>query len=254
MKKGHFYNPPPSDTIIYTSKSPENRDFQPICETFVKLKKNGKLLQKLGLLDTKYLHKRNNIYYFSLKIKNQVIKKSLHNDDFVYSNLLKYKIINIIKERFKTERELEMFDNPLNSTYTIHKIGNSISLEAENEEEERLLTEITDTIINKIKRLKNSGFNVEILQDKKKDNLTIDICFTKFYKIQEKKQDEKYLIKYRQVRDLLFMFFEKNKSIRDITPNNVVEFVDFLLNIPKNHIHIKELKNKDLKTLILKNS
>lgn len=228
--------------------------FPSTCETFVKLKKVRNFLTKLNLLNTKYLYKRNDIYYFCVKIDNQVIKKSLFNNDYVYSNLLKYKIINLVKQKILNDKELNMFDNPFNKTYTIHKIGNSISLEAESEEEEKLLPEIADTIVNKIKRLRNAGFSVEILEDKKKDKLTIEKCFNQFYKLNEKKLQSDYLTKFRQVRDLLFMYFGKNKSIRDITPNEVVEFVDFLLSFPSNYIHIEELKDKDIKSLILRNS
>jgi len=73
-------------TINYTPQTPTNRDFQPLCETYEKLKKSEKLLKKLGLLDNKYLLKRSNTYYFVIKINNSVIKKSLHTSNFVYSN------------------------------------------------------------------------------------------------------------------------------------------------------------------------
>ena len=67
------------------------RDIEGSCETYVKLKKVEKLLRKYGFLNNKYLYKRNNTYYFSIKIGNQVLKKSLHSDNFLISNILKYK-------------------------------------------------------------------------------------------------------------------------------------------------------------------
>ena len=68
-------------TIYNTSQTPKNRAFPELCETFGKLKQIGKLLKQNNLLNTKYLYLRSNTYYFVLKVKNRVFKKSLKTDN-----------------------------------------------------------------------------------------------------------------------------------------------------------------------------
>jgi hypothetical protein len=75
---------------------PINRTFPELCETFGKLKQIGKLLKQYNLLNSKYLYLRNNTYYFVLKVKNRVFKKSLKTDNYIYANILKYKILRYL--------------------------------------------------------------------------------------------------------------------------------------------------------------
>jgi integrase len=219
----------------------------------VKLKRVRNQLETLGLLNSKYLYKRNDIYYFCVKIDNQVVKKSLFNNDFIYSNLLKYKIINNIREKFMEDKELNFYNNPFRKDFTIQRSGNTISVAPENQEEEQLLTEITSTIINKIKRLKNAGYNVSF-EEESKNKRTLKESFEKFYSIMEKKHNEKYLTKFRQIRDLLYLYFGETKDITKITPINVIDFLDFLLSIPLDYKNIDKLKGKNIKVLIEKKS
>ena len=83
----------PIRTMIFNQQTPKNQTFKPICETYEKLKLIEKQLGRMNLLNNKYLYKRNSIYYFSIKLNNQTIKKSLQTTNFVYANILKYKII-----------------------------------------------------------------------------------------------------------------------------------------------------------------
>jgi len=75
---------------------PINRTFPELCETFVKLKQIGKLLKQYNLINSKYLYLRSNTYYFVLKVKNKVFKKSLKTDNYIYANILKYKIMRYL--------------------------------------------------------------------------------------------------------------------------------------------------------------
>jgi hypothetical protein len=83
-------------TTNYTSQTPKNRASLELCETFGKLKQIGKLLKQYNLLNTKYLYLRNDTYYFVLKVKNRVFKKSLKTDNYIYANILKYKILRYL--------------------------------------------------------------------------------------------------------------------------------------------------------------
>ncbi|KIM09935.1 MAG: hypothetical protein KU29_01400 [Sulfurovum sp. FS06-10] len=77
----------PLDTTQFTSKTTINTDFQPLCETFGKLNLIEKQFKKFNLLDDKYLLKRNNVYYFVLRLNNTTIfKKSLKTNNYLYGN------------------------------------------------------------------------------------------------------------------------------------------------------------------------
>ncbi len=235
-------------TTKNTPTTPINSDFSGLSETFGKLKKIEKLLKKSNLLNNKYLYKRNDIYYFCIKINNQVVKKSLYTNDFLYSNVLKYKIL----KRLKGISMKYNFDT--RGFYSLNTIGNSVILNAENDEKEKLLGEIEKTIKNKINRLKNSGYEVNHIESKNLSKLTLFECFKRFYRTQEHTQHKKYLTKFRQVSKLLFMFFGENRNIQTIEPKEVRDFLDFLLRMPKNVARIKELQGKNIKLLIEKNS
>ena len=74
-------------TINNTSQTPKNRAFPELCETFGKLKQIVKLLKQYNLLNSKYLYLRNDTYYFVLKVKNKVFKKSLKTNNYIYANI-----------------------------------------------------------------------------------------------------------------------------------------------------------------------
>lgn len=58
-------------------------------------------LKKHNLLNSKYLSKINNTYYVFYFKKNENQQFSLKTSDFLIANILKYKIINNIKEEIK---------------------------------------------------------------------------------------------------------------------------------------------------------
>ncbi len=64
-------------------------------ETFGKLNRIEKQLKLLDLYNSKYLLKRNSIYYFVLRVsKTSIIKKSLHTTNYTHAIILKLKIMN----------------------------------------------------------------------------------------------------------------------------------------------------------------
>jgi hypothetical protein len=123
---------------------PINRTFPELCETFGKLKQIGKLLKQYNLLNSKYLYLRNNTYYFVLKVKNKVFKKSLKTDNYIYANILKYKIM-----RYLSMSDLDDFLNYRNM-FILTNSKNGLFLSAENEDEEKFLKNIEKTITTQI--------------------------------------------------------------------------------------------------------
>ena len=100
---------------------PINRTFPELCETFGKLKQIGKLLKQYNLLNSKYLYLRNDTYYFVLKVKNMVIKKSLKTDNYIYANILKYKIMRYLSmsdlDDFLNYRNMFILTNSKNGLF-----------------------------------------------------------------------------------------------------------------------------------------
>ena len=82
-------------TILNNSQTPYSSDFQATRETFEKLNQIEKQLKLLDLYNSKYLLKRNSIYYFVLRVsKTSIIKKSLHTTNYTHAIILKLKIMN----------------------------------------------------------------------------------------------------------------------------------------------------------------
>ena len=119
----------------------------------------------MNLLNNKYLYKRNSIYYFSIKLKNQTIKKSLQTTNFVYANILKYKSI------YRLDK-MDIKYN-LNNMFIVQRAGDNINIIPENEAEKKLLDTVEASANNIVKRLSNKYDNVITNDYDKRVQLTL---------------------------------------------------------------------------------
>ncbi|PNV82955.1 MAG: hypothetical protein C0627_07850 [Sulfurimonas sp.] len=223
---------------------PINRTFPELCETFGKLKQIGKLLKQYNLLNSKYLYLRNNTYYFVLKVKNRVIKKSLKTDNYIYANILKYKIM-----RYLSMSDLDdLFNN--RKTYTLINSKNGLFLSAENEDEEKFLKNIEKTITTQIARESKNNNKIIKVGDEKRDTIKLGSTLKEFLDFKEKTQNEKLLIKYNQVAEYLLIYFGEKQLLQNITRKEANDFRSFLLEVPKFWKNKPELKDKNIKLLV----
>ena len=122
-------------TTVNTSQTPNLSNIQLLSETLGKLKQTEKLLKNLSLYNKKHLLNRNGIYYFVTRLSESIIlKKSLHTSNLIYAIVLKLKILHKLGK-------FNMASNDFKQYQSI-KTKNSITLIAENEQEEKLLAEI----------------------------------------------------------------------------------------------------------------
>lgn len=235
-------------TIQKTLKTPSNHTYNILCETFGQLKKTEKLLKGLNLYNEKYLLCRNGIYYFVLKVNNQVLKKSLKTNNITYAIILREKIlwrISQMEDKFKIH----------NGSYQVFKTNGSITLLPENETEAKLLDEMENTINQKIKRLKKDFPEVISKDIETRSKITLKSSCEEY--IDFKKDtglSDKQVTKYKQALDFLIVYFGAKKAVKDITSKDANDFRSFLLKVPKNYSQKKEFKDKDIKVLIEKKS
>jgi len=229
---------PSLDTTNHTPRTPTNRDFQDIRETFGKLSRAEKHLKKIGIYNTKHLLKREKTYYFVIRIdKNCIVKKSLFTNNLTLSIILREKIL----------KRLKMWE--IRKGFITAESKNTVTIVAENEEEEKLIKEITATITNKINRLSKTH-NVSSTTLTTRDKNTLKRCSEHFLNFRElAKTSNKTLIKYKQAINYLNMYFGENTLVKNIDKLEASNFRNFLLQLPRNYKSIKELEGKNLRTL-----
>lgn len=233
-------------TMIFNQQTPKKQTFNPICETYEKLKLIEKQLGRMNLLNNKYLYKRNSIYYFSIKLNNQTIKKSLQTTNFVYANILKYKII------YRLDK-MDIKYN-LNNMFIVQRAGDNINIIPENEAEKKLLDTVEASANNIVKRLSNKYDNVITNDYDKRVQLTLKQCGEEFLKSKSKTSSVKTMSKYTQCMDYLYVYFGENTKLSKLSVQNASRFRTFLIDVPKNYKKQDDLKNKDIKLLIENNS
>lgn len=239
---------PVVSTTNYTSQTPKNRTFPELCETFGKLKQIGKLLKQYNLLNNKYLYLRSNTYYFVLKVKNRVFKKSLKTDNYIYANILKYKILRYLS--------MSDFDDmfKVRDLFILASSKNGLFLSAENEDEEKFLKNIEKTITTQIARESKNNKKIIKVGDEKRDTIKLGSTLKEFLDFKEKTQNEKLLIKYKQVAEYLLIYFGEKQLLQNITRKEANDFRSFLLEVPKFWKNKPELKDKNIKLLVDKKS
>ncbi|MBW6488436.1 tyrosine-type recombinase/integrase [Sulfurimonas sp.] len=218
--------------------------------TLKQLKRIEQLLEDNRLLNNKYLTFKNNVYYFVIKINDYTFKKSLKTDNFTYSNLLKYKILEVIRKIKNDDNELDVLKDTKNSYYTINNLGgNGLILTPENEEERLLLSEIEKTIIKKIKLISKDK-KVSVSQEETRDIQTLKKSCDKYIDFKSLLVDNRVMMKYRQSIEYLFIFFGEKKLIKDITIQECNDFRTFLMKVPVRWKSKIDLKDKNLKLMI----
>ena len=232
--------------MIFNQQTPKKQTFNPICETYEKLKLIEKQLGRMNLLNNKYLYKRNSIYYFSIKLNNQTIKKSLQTTNFVYANILKYKII------YRLDK-MDIKYN-LNNMFIVQRAGDNINIIPENEAEKKLLDTVEASANNIVKRLSNKYDNVITNDYDKRVQLTLKQCGEEFLKSKSKTSSVQTMYKYTQCMDYLYVYFGENTKLSKLSVQNASRFRTFLIDVPKNYKKQDDLKNKDIKLLIENNS
>jgi hypothetical protein len=102
--------------------SKKNLSNEVIIKNDNKLLNIKRFLKKYDLLNNKNLIKRKNIYYFSFYLqKDKNIQYSLNTNDFLLSNILKYKILLKIEERLKKMGLKEDYLKQFNTNLTVIK-------------------------------------------------------------------------------------------------------------------------------------
>ena len=103
-----------------------------------------------------------------------------------------------------------------NSTYTMVNTGKGITLTAENEVEEKLLSDIENSVNDKINRLSKSH-NVKCINKTVRDRLTLKTCCTQYIEFKEQVVSTKSMMKYKQAVEYLYVYFGDKKHIKSIT-------------------------------------
>ena len=114
--------------------SKKNLSNEVIIKNDNKLLNIKRFLKKYDLLNNKNLIKRKNIYYFSFYLqKDKNIQYSLNTNDFLLSNILKYKILLKIEERLKKMGLKEDYLKQFNTNLTVIKTDKSFKIEKDKE-------------------------------------------------------------------------------------------------------------------------
>ncbi len=212
-------------------------------------------LKKNDLLNNKNLIKRKNIYYFTFYLqKDKNITFSLNTKDFLLSNILKYKIILKLKEEIKKMNFEEEYLKQFNTSLTILKNGNSIIVNADDDEEKILIENITKKTINTIKKskVKKINSNVEIKTTRKsKTNIKKHIdLYINYLTLTNK--NKKTIDSYIKKFDVLIDYFNYKKilSLEDVNKKHCKDLELYLLNFPKNLNKYEELKDKNIFEMI----
>ena len=203
---------------------------------------------------------RNGRYYFVIKINGQTLKKSLKTDNYTYANILKYKILNIIAELNKKKVIEHNIGNDIvqqigKMNLGINKGSSSLNIDFESEEERALIEEFYNTIVNKANRLKKSH-NITITEKSKRDTQTLKKSCDHFLKDKKKRNrdNDKIMYKYTQAVEYLYIYFSEKRAIKDITSKEATDFRGFLLEVPSRWKQKADLKDKNLRLLIDKDS
>ncbi len=236
--------------------SKKNLSNEVIIKNDNKLLNIKRFLKKYDLLNNKNLIKRKNIYYFSFYLqKDKNIQYSLNTNDFLLSNILKYKILIKIEERLKKMGLKEDYLKQFNTNLTVIKTDKGFLVEKDKEDEESIVENITNKSLRVIKKSKveiNKKSNIEIKYNRRSRNNIkkhIDL-FVEYFKIKNKnkKTVESYIKKYELLID--YFNYKNILSLNEITKKDCYELEKYLFQIPSNLNKQEELKDKNIFELI----
>ena len=187
-------------------------------------------LKGLDLYDTSYLHLRKNIYYFTIRVKNRVIRYSLKTSNKTIAILLKLRILHHL--------------NITHQLNTIHfTLFGSKTTTIIKDIEINLLLKKLDTSILKAK--------TEIInQPIKSSNRTLRDFTDEFLSDKALTTSKKTMMKYKQAVEYILIFFGDRFNVECIKYKEVFLFRRFLFAVPHRWKDIPILKDKDLKLLI----
>jgi hypothetical protein len=223
---------PINKAFIDTSTDDDKLTKNPNCETYDILKSVEKIetqLKRLKLYNTTYLHKRNGVYYFSIRVGKLVIRKSLRTYNKTFAIMLKIKIL----------RDFNMNNINPTTVFTLNneQIDKLLMLTPDNDIEVKLMPELRKVIRRAIKRLKseygyNVGINDEVDDEIEKGYLSEHTAI--FLSDIENNTSEKVMYKYKQAVEYLHIYFGEKYNIRKMKKKDAIEFRRFLKKVPKN--------------------
>ncbi len=141
-----------------------------------------------------------------------------------------------------------------NTNLTIFKTDNSININIDNEDEKKIIENITQKTINTIRKskLNKINSNIEIKSSRKsKTNIKKHIdLYINYLTLtnKNKKTVESYIKKFEILED--YFNYKKILSLQDITKKDCKDLELYLLNFPKNLNKYEELKDKNIFELI----
>jgi len=133
--------------------------------------------------------------------------------------------------------------------FTLVSSKNGLMLSAENEYEEKFLKNIEKTITTQIARESKNNKKIIKVGDEKRDTIKLGNTLKEFLDFKNKTQNEKLLIKYKQVAEYLLIYFGEKQLLQNITRKEANDFRSFLLEVPKFWKNKPELKDKKSKLL-----
>ena len=229
-------------TIIDPLETPLNTTFQFISdtnETLKNLKKIETLLRRLKLYNTTYLHLRNGIYYFRIRVSNKVARKSLNTDNLTLAVILKLKILNHLNSL-----EINL------PTYYFTFFDSKKAEILKDFEIDNLLHEVE----LKVKRALGIEHIVDTYKPLKEKH-TLRTYSAEF--IRDKEQlgtDKKTIVKYKQSIEYLEIYFGAAVELKEINYKAVNAFKSFLFKLPQRWKLKKDLNPTNIKKLVDKDS
>lgn len=159
-----------------------------------------------------------------------------------------------MKEEIKKMGFEEEYNKQFNTNLTIFKTDNSININIDNEDEKKIIENITKKTINTIKKsnIKKINSNIEIKTTRKsKNNIRKHIDLYVFY-LTSTNKNKKTVESYIRKQEVLIDYFNYKKinSLIDITKKDCRDLELYLLNFPKNLNKYEELKDKNIFELI----
>ena len=206
-------------TPIYTNFQDDNIPEKQISNTYETLRLLRTIETRLTLLnlyDNSYLHLRNGIFYFSVRVSSLVIRISLHTDNLTLAIVLKLKIFHHLN-----------LNNINPTTYYTYINTDKLAL-VKDFEIEKLLERVSKRIIRAIALQSDK---VEIADKKVPTVRTATLKDYTHEFISDKERlsmSSKTLIKYKQAIEYLHIYYGANCKVHEIDYKAALGFSRFL--------------------------
>jgi len=238
LKTGEGYtsggsNPPLSATIPINALNTELLQLLQLnikeMETFRKQKQQS---YDYLTINTKYLIKIKEIYYFCFRFKNRIVKYSLRCKDLYKSNIIKIKLI----ERLKMHDKFDML-----------KSGFSMNTFIDKDEDPKKVKEIEEKILNLLAEEKKKGnINKVEMNSHSIDERTIIEAFDEL--IDHKENVDKLtgasLGKYKTSLRYILLFCDEDKKIHSFNKQFFKDMQKKIRLLPKDALKLSKYKYK----------